>query len=313
MRRKDSRAEYRRRMYRVLEYIDRYLDQPLELHQLAEVACFSPYHFHRLFTAWMGMTLGDYLHRRRIEMGAWNLIVQTERSILDVALSVGFGSGEAFSRAFRRRFGEPPMRWRERVNEARAQNRKFDQVHSNLDQMLARLAGDNGCSMTTKEQPEMNVKLTDLPATKVAYLRYTGPYGPGVGEFWDRTFWPWVKRHGLTGLATYGIGHDNPATTDPAQCRYDACVELPDGTAAPADAKTMTLPGGHYAVHRFKGTAMEIGQTWDRLLCDWLPDSGLQLEDRPCFEYYPADARFDEASGVFECDICLPVAELETR
>ena len=312
MRRMDSRAEYRRRMYRVLEYIDRHLDQPLELRQLAEVACFSPYHFHRLFTAWMGMTLGDYLHGRRIEVGAWLLVNQTERSILDAALSVGFGSGEAFSRAFRRRFGEPPTRWRERVIELRAQNRNLDQMHSNLDQMLVRLSGDTGHSTTTKEQPDMNVKLTNLPATTVAYLRYTGPYGPGVGEFWDQTVWPWMKRNGLTGLAAYGIGHDNPATTDdPSQCRYDACVELPDGTETPADAETTTLPGGRYAVYRFRGTAMEIGRAWDRLLCDWLPDSGLQLESRPCFEYYPANITFDESSGVFECDICLPVAELE--
>ena len=53
------RAEYTRRMNRVLNYIDRHLDQPLDLRQLAEVANFSPYHFHRVFAAWMGETLGD--------------------------------------------------------------------------------------------------------------------------------------------------------------------------------------------------------------------------------------------------------------
>jgi AraC family transcriptional regulator len=61
----DSRIEYERRMHRVIEVIDRRLDQPLDLASLAEVAHFSPYHFHRLFAAWTGETLGDYLRRRR--------------------------------------------------------------------------------------------------------------------------------------------------------------------------------------------------------------------------------------------------------
>lgn len=63
----DSRSEYASHMHRVLETIDRQLDQPLKLETLAGVAHFSPFHFHRLFSAWMGETLGDYLRRRRVE------------------------------------------------------------------------------------------------------------------------------------------------------------------------------------------------------------------------------------------------------
>ena len=57
-------------MHRVVEHIDKHLDQPLDLGTLAEVAHFSPFHFHRLFAAWMGETLGDYLRRRKIEVAA---------------------------------------------------------------------------------------------------------------------------------------------------------------------------------------------------------------------------------------------------
>ena len=59
----DSRAEYRSRMHRVLAHIDAHLDEPLDLSSLAGVAHFSPFHFHRLFAAWTGETLGDYLRR----------------------------------------------------------------------------------------------------------------------------------------------------------------------------------------------------------------------------------------------------------
>ncbi|WP_257572152.1 AraC family transcriptional regulator [Janthinobacterium sp. UMAB-60] len=64
------RAEYARRMNAVLDHIDRHLDTPLDLAQLADVAHFSRFHFHRVFAAWMGETLGDYARRRRLETAA---------------------------------------------------------------------------------------------------------------------------------------------------------------------------------------------------------------------------------------------------
>src|SRR5580692_6171477 len=110
---RDGRVEYTRRMHQVLEYIDLHLDQPLELAELAGVAHFSPFHFHRLFSAWMGETLGDYLRRRRLELAAMRLAAQPRLPVLNVALSVGFGSSEAFTRAFKARFGSAPTNWRQ--------------------------------------------------------------------------------------------------------------------------------------------------------------------------------------------------------
>jgi AraC family transcriptional regulator len=95
----DSRAVYAERMHRVLAAIDEKIDQPLDLASLAQVAHFSEFHFHRLFAAWMGETLGAYLRRRRLEVAAQRLVAQPRLSVLAVALSVGWGSGEAFARA----------------------------------------------------------------------------------------------------------------------------------------------------------------------------------------------------------------------
>src|SRR5438132_7331752 len=118
----DSRSEYARRMHRVLEQIDRRLDERLELESLARVANFSSFHFHRLFAAWMDETLGEYLRRRRLEVGALRLVAQPRLPVLQVALSVGFGSAEAFARAFKTRFGETPTGWRS------TEQRKRDQA-----------------------------------------------------------------------------------------------------------------------------------------------------------------------------------------
>src|SRR5712664_4832983 len=123
-----ARAVYEARMHRVLEHIDRQLDQQLELDTLARVANFSPFHFHRLFTAWFGETLGDYVRRRRLEVAALRLVAQPRLPVLQVALSVGFGSTEAFARAFKTRFGSTPTAWRA------LQVSKRDQLKSKRDQ-----------------------------------------------------------------------------------------------------------------------------------------------------------------------------------
>jgi len=104
--------EYARRMNRVLDFIDQHLDQPLELEQLAHVAHFSAFHFHRVFSGWLDETLADYLLRRRLVRGAARLAARPDISVLEIALSVGFGSGEAFARAFKRQFACTPTTWR---------------------------------------------------------------------------------------------------------------------------------------------------------------------------------------------------------
>lgn len=121
-------SEYSRRMNRVLDYIDLHLGTPLALDELAGVAHFSPFHFHRVFAGWLGETLGDYLQRRRLAVGASMLAACPSDSVLSVAVTVGFGSGEAFARAFKRQFGctpsawraQTPARWAEQVKAARA-------------------------------------------------------------------------------------------------------------------------------------------------------------------------------------------------
>jgi AraC family transcriptional regulator len=70
------------------------------------------------------------------------------------------------------------------------------------------------------------------------------------------------------------------------------------------------LPGGRYAVLDFKGTAAEIGAAWGALMGQWLPSSGLQLDSRPCYEYYGPASSFDPVSGMFDCELCIPVVPL---
>lgn len=297
-------------MHKVLDHIDRQLDESLDLATLAEVAHFSPFHFHRLFAAWMGETLGDYLRRRRVEVAAMRLSSQPRLPVLTAAISVGFGSGEAFARAFKTRFGCSPTAWRNQNRHRQGANRNPDQVKGNHDQANLRFPFQHGVSSDTQPEIPMKVTLVDRVPAFVAYQRHTGPYGKPLSRFWQETMYPWLQENSLLEQARYGISHDDPSITEPDRCRYDACVEVPPHFTPARSVLTATLPGGRYAVLRFKGTAAEIGEAWNSLLRDWLPSSGLQLDARPCFEYYPKDASYDARTGVFDCDICIPVATL---
>lgn len=156
----------------------------------------------------------------------------------------------------------------------------------------------------------MNVKLIDRQPATVAYFRHLGPYGESIARFWQETFYPWLVTNDLLDQPRYGISHDDPGVTAQEQCRYDACVEVPPRFVLSGNAFKTTIPGGRYAVLSFKGTVAEVGGAWTALLRDWLPSSGLQLDGRPCFEYYPKGSSYDADTGIFDCDICIPVVPL---
>ena len=303
-----SRAEYERRIHRVVAHIDAHLDEPLDLERLAAVANFSAFHFHRLFRAWTGETLGDYLRRRRIETGAMRLLAQPRSTVLEIALAVGFGSGEAFARAFKSRFGASPSAWRE------ARQRNLGQGERSLDQAHGTNDFDHGFSATHPIEDNAmstpHVTLIDMPPTPVAYYRYTGPYGAPVARFWMERVAPWMAENDLFGRERYGIAHDDPAVTEPAKCRYDAAVAVDATQVLSGQPMRTVLPGGRYACARFEGTIDDIDPAWQRVLSGWLPTSGLQLDTRPLLEHYPIGARFDPATGRFDCNLCVPVTAL---
>ena len=317
-----SRAEYARRINRVLNYIDAHLDQPLDGAQLADMANFSRFHFHRIFAAWMGETLGSYAQRRRLEKAAFRLSCGSNETVLETALATGFHSGEAFARAFKLKFGCTPSAWRattlERLKAQAAAigqhpgnpDSNPDQVFGNRHQDGPRGFSESDGSYPPTEALAMDVRLVDLPKARVAYQRLIGPYGPAIGEFWRGTIAPWMHANGLGEQRCYGIGYDDPSLTPASKCRYDACVEVPAQFVASGQADIQTLPGGRYAVASFNGNVADIGNAWMWLTREWLPSSGLQCDDRPCFEMFSAHRVLDPRTGQFCCDICIPVRAL---
>lgn len=248
-----SRDVYIDRMHRVTEYIDQHLDQYLDLETLAKVAHFSPFHFHRLFSAWMGETLGAYLRRRRCELASTRLLAQPKLAVLQIAMGVGFGSAEAFTHAFNTRFGCSPTTWRLQQSAVRQTKSNPDQGLSNANQARGGQVRKNGAPNITTAETLMNIEIVDRKATAIAYLRHVGPYGQPIGAFWQTQVYPWMVTHGLIGQPRYGISHDDPNVTASEQCRYDAGCEIPANFVVTGNAHRTIIPGGKYAALRFRG------------------------------------------------------------
>src|SRR5215469_3678172 len=106
-----ANGEYAQRINRVIDYLRANLDRQVKLQELAKVACFSEFHFHRIFGAVSGETLNDFTNRLRLEKAA-RLLRYSDHSLTDIALDCGFSSSATFSRAFRSGFDTSPSQFR---------------------------------------------------------------------------------------------------------------------------------------------------------------------------------------------------------
>jgi len=135
----------------------------------------------------------------------------------------------------------------------------------------------------------MDVKIQQLKPMRVAFLRHVGPYGE-VGGTWDRLL-TIMGKDGYLGGGTMmlGICHDDPEVTPPAKVRYDACVTVGDDFVPTGDIQVQIVAGGEYAMTTHAGPYNSLGRTYAELLGQWVPRSGRELRDVPCFEVYLND------------------------
>ena len=299
----DHRGEYDRRVNRVIDHIRQHLADELPLATLARIAAFSPFHFHRVFRAVTGETVAGFVQRLRIEKAAAALRDHPDQSVLAVALDHGFASPAAFARAFRGRFGMTATAWR--AGGAERWRRRWRKAEQQLRK--PRKAPRGGRRQTRR----MSVRVADMSPWHVAFMRYVGPYGArGIPALWERLR-TWIAAHDLGSgpRVKLGVAYDDPSITVPERCRYDACVVVPRDLAPDRLVDVMDVPGGRYAIAAFVGTAHQIEGVWDRVFADWLPGSGYQPDDRPCYELYRGDPSVD-GRGTFRCELHLPVRRL---
>jgi AraC family transcriptional regulator len=277
-------------MNRVLDHIDAHLADDLRLETLADVAAFSPFHFHRVFRAWTGETLLDFVRRRRLETAGGRLRHAPRDSITTIAFAVGFESGEAFSRAFKLHFGMTPTAWR-----------RGGQLLWERRQRMVR-------TRPAPAGPRYTVVLKQLPEREVLYWRAQGRYDAVVSPAWV-AFTPYIAALGLAGQLRLGMGLDDPDIAPVSRCRFDACVVLPPNWHEPISGPVSRkrVAGGLHACLSYDGPGPLMQHAWRQLLNDWLPTSGLLVGDTPFFEIYPVGQPLPAQGPVVICELCMPV------
>jgi AraC family transcriptional regulator len=306
------RAEYAARFNRVLDYIQAHLAESMALETLASVACFSPYHFHRLFHGWMGETLHDFIFRLRVERAATQLVYNPRKSITEIALDCGFSSSSTFARAFRSFHGVSASEWRQN-RKIRKTDRKDCEAETALGHPSWNATDGFGPDQEGPTAMQIHVEVKQLPSMSVAYLRHVGPFqnNPGLFAGLFGRICAWGGARGLLGPGTQflSIYHDNPEVTEAQKLRLDVAITVPEDTKVDGEVCRQVLPGGMYAVTRVRIRPEQYGEAWDALMGGWFPSSGYQPDERPCFEISLNDPAKDP-EGMHEVEICEPVKPL---
>ena len=117
-----------------INYIEEHLTEKLDLGRVAEAVHYSKYHLHRMFTQTVGLTVHDYLQRRKLTEAA-KLLVFSDKPVLEIALSAGYESQQAFTKIFTAMYKMPPNRYRENEKFYPLQLRfKLEGSHGMLDE-----------------------------------------------------------------------------------------------------------------------------------------------------------------------------------
>jgi AraC family transcriptional regulator len=294
---------YKQRILRVLVHIQEHLDDDLPLDALARIASFSPYHFHRIFSAMVGESVKEHVRRLRLERAAYRL-EYSNRPVTEIAFDARYETHESFTRAFQAMFGTSPSGFRKRQRE-RWQPAAPSGIHYLPEGRLEDFNPiQRGGSL-------MNVRIEKLAPMKVAFFRHIGPYDDeGVGQTWEKLM-RWAGQHGLFGPGTkcLGISHDNPHITPRDRLRYDACIATNRPFKPEGEIGSQEIPGGEYAVVTHRGPYEKLPDTYAFLYGDWLPKSGREPSESPGFQEHHNNPR-DTAPEDLVTDIYVPLKPL---
>lgn len=261
---------YHARMQRVLDHLDRHLDDDLDLDTASGVAAFSRFHFHRQFAATFGLSVHRYVQLARLKRASYRLAYRDAHSVTTIAMDAGYDAPDAFARAFRRRFGQSPSSFRKAPDWE-----PWLAAFGPLDDARSRL-------MQTTYNPD-DVTIRDVAPTPVAIMQHRGD--PVTIGATIRRFIAWRKAAGLPpkSSATFTIFHSDPRTTPPDEYRLDLCAGSDRPIAGGEEVTAGTIPGGRCAVLRVVGHTDDLEPAALYLYRDWLPASGEEARDFPLY------------------------------
>ncbi|MGE0420934.1 MAG: GyrI-like domain-containing protein [Reyranellaceae bacterium] len=279
-----GRTNYAKRLARVTAYIYEHLDEEIDLAVLAEVACLSPWHWHRIYHALHGETVAATVRRVRLQRAAADL-ANTTLGIEEIARRAGYEAVPSFSRAFRAAYGLPPARYREQGGHARFDGRRDD-----------------------AEAASYPIEIVRLPALRLAAVGHVGSYMQ-IGHAFDQLFGMLASRGRIApGMRLIGIYLDDPGAVPEERLRAQAGAVVDEHVAMEPPLEPVAVPGGTYAVLRHTGPYADMRAAYDWLFGEWLVRAGHEADDAPVFEEYLNNPR-DTPPTELRTDIHLKLRE----
>jgi AraC family transcriptional regulator len=257
-----TQASYEARLNRVTVYLYEHLDEDIRPEHLAEIACLSAYHWHRIYAAMRGETLSATIRRLRLQRAA-DRLANSDAPIDAVASSAGYGSADAFARAFKDVYGQTPAAYRTAGSHA-----AFKAANKALD-----AAG-------------FPVAVETLPSLRCASVAHVGSYMQ-IDRAMMQLFGELAARKLLApNQGMIGAFYDDPDLVPVDDLRSRACSPTPGDFEFAQPLEETVLRGGLYARLRYQGPYADMKDAYRWLLGVWLPHSGHEPDDAPVFESY---------------------------
>lgn len=276
-----------KRIYETVRYIEQNLDKNLILEDLAAIACISPFHYQRVFKEVIGESPKQFVKRLRLEEAAHRIVLHSERSILDVALSVGFQSLEAFSRAFKDYYSISPDNFRKSDDKDKAQIT----ATPNPDRMLLdewdsvwEVAHSDG------EFDDLEVTIVKKPALKYVYLQTSMESPEHISEcFADIRKWAVARGVAQPDTQLFGLIKDYPLFTALDKFRYLTCVPVTEQPAVSGKVRYGELPARTYAAFQMQGGISQLVKAVAFIVHRRLPETGYRVTMEPALQLPLAD------------------------
>jgi AraC family transcriptional regulator len=298
-----SQQIYRARINRVIDYITENLAEELPLRQLAAVANFSEFHFHRLFRALINESLNEFVTRLRLEKALRLLRRQPPPSLTEIAVECGFNSLSNFSRTFKKHCGASPGK----IDiEDFLKNSKIGQTFPTESRYYLQVFPAD------ELHADFPVRVVQIPALRVAYIRCFGLYldgQKGIDAYQRLMAWAQAKALMTPETLVIGMAPDDPEITPLDKCRYDLCLTVDEHIKPAGEINVMTIPAATYAMHHCVGDIHQFERAWNYFFKVWLPASGYQPAPQPAMEIYlkrPEEIGWE----TFDIECCVPVQPL---
>jgi AraC family transcriptional regulator len=279
---------------RLVDYIDAHLTEEIDITHMSSILGTTEYHLRRMFSSLAGMPLSEYTRRRRMTVAAGAVLGDGE--LLDIAVRFGYGSTEAFGRAFRAVHGVSPGDVRRNGAPLRTQpHLRFHLTVEGIDPMdtritdrpAFRLVGHSARVPLIHEgiNPDIHAHIAALPASEHARLKAMSNTEP-------------------SGMLQVSDDVD-PDYTEGSELTYLHGVAVDDTTPVPEGLDVIDVPAGSWAVFRAGGAYPDVLQSiWAATATDWFPSNPWRLRAGPSIvSVLDRAADFSTAT----CELWLPV------